>query len=102
MTNALAAEGWAEQATPLDGGLVRCEACGEASPASELEVHALSRVEGASDPADMAAVVAVVCPRCSTKDTLVLAYGPSASAADADVLLALPDPPPPDDEGTSA
>lgn len=64
-------------------------------------MHALCRVEGASDPDDMAAVVAVVCPRCSAKDALVLGYGPAASGADADVLLALPDPPPPPDEGLS-
>jgi hypothetical protein len=54
-------------------------------------VSALARVEGASDPDDMAAVVAVTCPRCSARATLVVKYGPEASAADADVLLALPD-----------
>lgn len=41
----------------------------------------------------MAAVVALTCPHCSSKDALVLQYGPEASTADADVLLALPDPP---------
>jgi hypothetical protein len=39
----------------------------------------------------MAAVIAVTCPRCSTRATLVVKYGPEASGADADVLLALPD-----------
>lgn len=58
-----------------------------------MQVDSLYRVEGASDPDDMAAVVAVTCPRCSAKGALVLKYGPEASGADADVLLALPDPP---------
>lgn len=101
MTNALADEGWAAQATPVDGAMVRCEACGESTSAAEMEVHSLRRIEGASDPDDMAVVVAVVCPKCSSKDTLVLSYGPNASGADADVLLALPDPPEPRDEGGS-
>jgi len=47
----------------------------------------------------MAAVVAVTCPRCSAKGALVLKYGPEASGADADVLLALPDPPQPRESG---
>lgn len=62
-----------------------------------MRVDSLSRVEGASDPGDMAAVVALTCPRCSRGSVLVLTYGPEASAADGDVLLALPDPPSPVD-----
>jgi hypothetical protein len=99
VTNALAEQGWSEQATPLDEGVVRCEVCGQATPADELAVDSFARIEGASDPADMAAVVAITCPHCDAKDVLVLRYGPEASAADADVLLALPDPPQPGDPG---
>lgn len=89
MTNALAAEGWAEQATPLAGGEVRCEVCSQTTPADELTVEELQRVEGASDPDEMAAVIPVECPHCGAHDVLVLKYGPDASEADADVLAAL-------------
>ena len=93
MTNELAERGWSEQATPLEGGLVRCESCGQTIGADEIAVDEVARVEGASDPADMAIVAAFACPHCDTRDTLVLKYGPEASAADADVLAALSTPP---------
>jgi hypothetical protein len=70
---------------------VRCEVCGEETPADELAVDSLARLEGASDPGDMAAVIAMTCPHCDAKDVLVVRYGPEASIADADVLSALPD-----------
>ena len=93
VTGDLAERGWTCQSTPVEGGSVRCESCGESAPAAEVQVDSLYRVEGASDPDDMAAVVAVTCPRCAAKGALVLKYGPEASGAAADVLLALPDPP---------
>ena len=58
-----------------------------------MPVHSLCRLEGASDPDDMAAVVALTCPNCQAKVVLVLKYGPDATAEEADVLLALPDAP---------
>ena len=61
----------------------------QATPADEIAVDHLCRVEGASDPDDMAIVVALTCPHCSTCDTMVLKYGPEASGADGDVLIAL-------------
>ena len=91
--DALAQRGWSDQATPLEGAQVRCEVCGATTPAPDVQIDALARVEGASDPDDMAAVVALTCGHCSAKIALVLSYGPEASMADADVLLALPDPP---------
>ena len=100
VTAALAAEGWECQITPLEGGRVRCEGCSEEFDAASLVVDSFSRVEGASDPDDMAAVIAVTCG-CGSKGALVLAYGPEASGADSDVLLALPDPPAPREPGLS-
>lgn len=73
--------------------------CSQDVPAAEVVVDSLVRLEGASDPGDMAAVVAVTCPHCSSKDVLVLRYGPEASEADADVLVALPDLPQPPGPG---
>jgi hypothetical protein len=93
VTSDLAERGWAEQATPLEDGLVRCENCHQTTPADEVAVDQVCRVEGASDPDDMAIVVALTCAHCDSHDSLVLKYGPEASAADADVLTGLPMPP---------
>jgi hypothetical protein len=60
------------------------------SPASAIVVHELRRLEGASDPADMLAVAAIACPACGTRGTLVLTYGPEATAGDDAVLSHLP------------
>ena len=46
----------------------------------------IRRLEGASDPDDMLAVVALECPVCSMKGTIVLHFGPEASAEELDVL----------------
>lgn len=85
-----AAQGWSGQAEAVEGGQVRWPACGHQAAASDLEVVRMRRMEGASDPADMLAVVAVACPTCGQRGVLVAHYGPMADAADADVLVDLP------------
>jgi hypothetical protein len=74
-----------------EGGIVRCGSCDSTIEADRIEMQSLRRLEGASDPADMAAVVALECPICGRRGTLVLTFGPSASAADQDVLGVLRD-----------
>jgi len=44
----------------------------------------------------MLAITALVCPVCESRGTLVLGYGPQATAADTDVLGALESTPPPE------
>jgi hypothetical protein len=73
-----------------DGGIC-CGACGTCTPAGDAVLDGLRRIEGASDPADMAAVLAVTCPRCGAKGTAVVRYGPEAGPGDAEVLLAIDD-----------
>ena len=73
------------------GTTLHCLTCNAETRASEIPQHSIRRLEGASDPADMAAVAAVTCPRCSARGTLVLPFGPSASASEALVLAALRD-----------
>jgi peroxiredoxin len=73
------------------GTTLRCLTCQGETGASDLPDHTIRRLEGASDPADMAAVVAVTCPRCGAGGTLVLPFGPSASASEALVLAELRD-----------
>ena len=72
-----------------EGGTLRCVSCQAETPASAARVEALRRIEGASDPADMAAVAALQCSKCDAKGTIVLSYGPDTSLEDADVLAAL-------------
>jgi hypothetical protein len=79
-------DGFAEDFV-LEETAVRCGACGAASPVADIEVHSLRRLEGASDPADMAAVLALRCPACQAKGVAVAKYGPEASEAEAQLLL---------------
>jgi hypothetical protein len=77
---------------PSETGRLRCETCHEEFAADAPVVTELRRLEGASDPDDMLAVAALECPRCSTRGSLVLNYGPTATPEDAAVLLGLRDP----------
>jgi hypothetical protein len=54
-------------------------------------MSSLRRLEGESDPADMVAIVAITCPQCGRRGTMVLGFGPAATAEDADVLHELID-----------
>lgn len=83
--------GFTGQFVPREGGVLMCAGCREEHPATGFLMTALRRTEGASDPADMAAVVALTCPTCGHRGTAVLKYGPGASAEESDVLAALDD-----------
>ena len=83
------AAGYGGQTAARPGGRIVCFTCRQESDAAEVEVSALERTEGASDPADMLAVAAVTCPRCGTRGTLLLNYGPESDEDDADVLVRL-------------
>jgi hypothetical protein len=72
-------------------GAVRCLDCGTVASAAAYSMHSLRRLEGASDPADMMAVVAITCCNCGADGVLVLTYGPAGNAADADILSTLSD-----------
>jgi len=82
------AAGFTTDLAATDQG-VSCGTCRSVSPACELLVHRIRRLEGASDPADMLAVVGATCPGCRCDGTLVLAYGPGGDPAHADVLAGL-------------
>jgi hypothetical protein len=72
-------------------GSLRCLSCGTVASAAAYTMHSMRRLEGASDPADMIAVVAATCCNCGAAGTLVLAYGPAGAAADSEILIALED-----------
>jgi hypothetical protein len=91
---ALADEGFtgefaAAEVDEIQHGRIVCSACDHAFAADAPEVGDLRRLEGASDPDDMLAVVALTCPNCATRGTLVLNYGPTATVEDSAALEGL-------------
>jgi hypothetical protein len=87
---AFEAEGFHGQFVARRDAIVECVTCKTKTPARDVAGdHRLRRLEGASDPADMLAVAALVCPSCGTQGTLVLNYGPEASQVDDEVLRSL-------------
>ena len=71
-----------------EGGVL-CATCRSVVAPGDLLVQRLRRLEGASDPADMLAVVGATCPGCHLDGTLLLGYGPEMDPTHADVLAAL-------------
>ncbi len=88
----LEAAGFEGQVGPRPDGRLLCFTCRTESDASAFGVTAMRRTEGVSDPDDMLAVVALTCPRCGTRATVVLGYGPEAAEDDAEVLRTLQSP----------
>jgi hypothetical protein len=87
----LEAMGFTGQFVPRDGAQVECVACHLLSPADETVLRHLERLEGASDPDDMMAVVGLACPHCGAQGTAVLSYGPEAAPLDVEVLQSFED-----------
>lgn len=85
------AEGFTHDMYVTTEAMVRCGSCRTDSAPADLELHQMRRVEGASDPGDMAAVLGVTCPKCGEKGTAVVRFGPEAEAQDGEVLAALVD-----------
>jgi hypothetical protein len=83
--------GFSGQFIARDAAEVECVACKARTAAAAFASHELRRLEGASDPSDMMIVVGLECPSCRQRGTLVLGYGPEASAADTDVVRLLDD-----------
>lgn len=74
-----------------DDARLECVECATVSAGASVAMSSLRRLEGASDPADMVAIVAVTCPACAAKGTVILGFGPTATVQDADVLKELRD-----------
>ena len=92
-------EGFGGQFLAREGARLVCATCRAEFDVSRSTVAALRRLEGASDPDDMLAVAALVCPECGARGTVVLGYGPASSAEDTAVLAALEPAPPPRPDG---
>jgi hypothetical protein len=90
MLEVLAEEGFDVSFTAVPDASLRCGSCGQAGRADSYDISRVRRLEGASDPDDMQMVVAATCPNCGARGVAVLAFGPAASEADADVVVTLP------------
>jgi hypothetical protein len=84
----LEAEGYVAQFVPRTRGVIRCATGDHEFSASSATVDQSRRLEGVSDPADMVIVLSLHCPICDRAGTLVLHYGPEASAEESDALAA--------------
>lgn len=67
-------------------GACACVACGAVSSPGDVQAGSVQRLEGASDPADMSAVLELTCPACGQQGTVVCRFGPEASAGEATLL----------------
>jgi hypothetical protein len=74
-----------------EDGQLRCGSCDVVADPERYEVHSIRRLEGMSDPSDMSAVLAVVCPACGARATAVLRVGPEAGPGDQRVWLGIRD-----------
>ncbi len=88
---AYAGSGFDSSFTVVEGAKLECHTCAQVFAAAEAPMASRRRLEGASDPADMLAVVALTCPHCGAQGTVVLGFGPTATPEDSDVLGAFRD-----------
>lgn len=70
-------------------GRLCCRVCGVCAEPGTVKVESLRRLEGASDPGDMAAVLAVQCHVCGGRGLAVVRYGPEAGPGEAAFLSGL-------------
>lgn len=96
----LTSEGADGQFRAIPGGGIQCLTCRQDFPAATVDAVETTRLEGASDPAEMTMTIPVQCPHCGMSGALTLAYGPHADEAETDALLAFPRTPRPDRDGS--
>jgi hypothetical protein len=87
--DALRTRGYAADFRVAPGGQLRCDTCGHIHQASEAVIETTARFEGPSNPDDQAIVFGLRCRDCGIRGVLVTAYGPTATADEVDVILAL-------------
>jgi hypothetical protein len=85
------ADGYEGQFAAVEDRQVLCFSCDMRHEAAGMQLDALRRTEGASDPDDMVAVAALTCSHCGAKGTVALKYGPDATPEESEVLRLLDD-----------
>lgn len=84
-------EGYGGDFSVGEDGMVCCRTCGTCVDPASLTLDGMRRLEGVSDPADMAAVLALHCSACNERGSIVVRYGPEAGPGDSALLLAVDD-----------
>lgn len=97
--NDLRDQGYGADFVVGERGVVRCTKCRHEEQPGDLDVDVFRRLEGASEPDEMSAILAITCRECGTKGIVMVGYGPNASPDEGDLLLAIDTP---EDEGTDA
>jgi hypothetical protein len=77
--DAYAQAGFSADAYAAEGGMILCGSCQSRMSPDHIDVHSIRRLEGASDPSDNMAVLAIICPVCRAHSTMVLKFGPEAT-----------------------
>src|SRR5205823_3844792 len=80
------ADGYTTEFGATDDCLLKCFSCGATTAPEAAAIDRLSRTEGASDPDDMLAIVAIRCDHCGAMGTAVFNYGPETPPEQAEVL----------------
>lgn len=93
ITDALAQLADAGYRTDFTGrrGRVHSNQCSDDHGAELAQVDHVYRYEGPSDPDEQAIVLALSCPACGAKGTLVSGYGPSTDPDDIELIVSLAD-----------
>lgn len=86
---ALRADGYDTDLSVTADARLRCGTCGHRHRPEDVVIERTARFEGDSNPDDEAVVFGLRCRVCSVRGVLVAAYGPTASAEEADVIPAL-------------
>lgn len=71
--------GFDADAFAAEGGMILCGSCQSLLSPDHIDIYSIRRLEGSSDPSDNVGVVAIICPVCKAKATMVLKYGPEAT-----------------------
>ncbi len=85
------ADGFTQDMFVTTDAMVRCGACHHDTAPSDLVLNRMRRIEGASDPSDMAAVLGITCTICGAQGSVVVRFGPEAEPQDDAVWLAVDD-----------
>lgn len=84
-------QGYKGQFGAREGGAIMCFSCQTRNDPAGVRLDSLRRIEGVSDPADMALVAALRCPACGSWGTGTFMFGPMAAPEDNDAIRKVED-----------
>lgn len=84
-------EGFTADVIVREDGQLCCRGCEHCVAPEDMDLLAMRRIEGASDPGDEAAVLGLRCAGCGELGVAIVRYGPEAGPGDEAVLHAVVD-----------